>query len=51
MKALSLAPSAFICFLVFGTLNETLTLVFDLLPQSINNIISGEIQSKVHQIL
>ena len=31
IKALGLRPHAFICFLVFGTPDETLTLVFDIL--------------------
>ena len=43
IKALSLAPCAFICFLVFGTLNETLTLMICYLKALITG---GEIQSK-----
>ena len=31
MKALGLRPRAFICFSVFGTPDETLALVFDIL--------------------
>ena len=31
VKALGLRPLAFICFRVFGNLNETLTLVFEIL--------------------
>ena len=33
IKALGLRPRAFICFSVFGTPDETLALVFDILPK------------------
>ena len=33
MKALDLRPRAFICFLVFGTRDEALALVFDILHE------------------
>ena len=35
IKALGLRPRAFICFSVFGTPNETLALVLDILGQNI----------------
>ena len=35
IKALSLRPRAFICFSVFGTPNETLALVFDILRKKL----------------
>ena len=37
IKALGLRPRAVICFSVFGTPDETLALVFDILLQSIIN--------------
>ena len=37
IKALGLRPRAFICFLVFGTPDETLALVFDILPKNVQH--------------
>ena len=37
IKALGLRPRAFICFSVFGTPDETLPLVFDILPLNLKN--------------
>ena len=36
IKALGLRPRTFICFLVFGTPDETLALVFDILRQIVD---------------
>ena len=41
IKALGLRPRAFICFSVFGTPDETLALVFDILPSALFDL-SGD---------
>ena len=48
IKALGLRPRAFICFSVFGTPDETLALVFDILNE--NTITQKPVTRYIHKL-